>query len=80
MEGASWYADKKGPHENLAEVGSMVAFHDIEDKSMAVQQDGSRTKVPYDNWIKRHPNKYEFLLKKLNEDIEITFKQLYRHI
>ena len=47
---------------------------------MAVQQDGSRTKVPYDNWIKRHPNKYEFLLKKLNEDIEITFKQLYRHI
>ena len=76
VEGASWYADKKGKgvHENLAEVGSMVAFHDIEDKSMAVQEDGSMNNVYFDEWVKCHPNKYEFLIRKLNEPMEISFK------
>lgn len=64
-EGASNYANQKGSSENWAETGSMVAFTDLEDKSMAVQVDSLLRSVEFDEWVKRHPNKYDFAIRRL---------------
>ena len=64
IEKASKYANKSEA-ENFAETGSMVAFNDLEDKWMAVQSNIFLQPMKFDDWIKRHPNKYEFILSQL---------------
>lgn len=75
VEESSFYVKNKH-YENLPEAGSMAAFTEIEDKSMAVQQDYSLDLVELDEWIKRNPNKYVFVLKLLSESTgkNLTFK------
>lgn len=77
-EEASFYVGDEDSSENWAETGSMVAFTDLEDKSMAVQTNNSLKSVGFDEWIKRHPNKYDFVIRKLRgtKVSDITFKSV----
>lgn len=77
VEMASKYSDKN-EHEHFAEVGSMVAFNDIEDKTMAVQTDENLHSIEFEKWIKRHPYKYMFILSQLRKLklSNLTFKSL----
>lgn len=60
----------------------MAAFTDLEDKTMAVQLDSLFISIKFDEWIKRHPNKYALALTKLREakKSNITFKSIEHYI
>ena len=54
----------------------MVAFNDIEDKTMAVQTDYFSHPIKFEKWVKRHPYKFMFILSQLRKikSNEFTFK------
>lgn len=72
VEESSWYGDFS-PSESLAELFSMIAFENLNDKTMALMETKSGKVVSFEDWKKRNPHKYKFISEKIKQIEEKGF-------
>ena len=72
IEESSWYGNKN-EFESLAELLSMFAFNDLDDKAMAVMQTNSGEMISFEKWKERNPSKYKFISEEMEKIEDLGF-------
>ena len=76
IEQSSWYGNEN-EFESLAELLSMFAFNNLEDKTMAIMQTSSGEMISFEEWKKRNPYKFKCISEEMEKIEEIGLNLKY---